>query len=99
MPKDLNGLEYPYYCVSAWVWFPDYRKENGGDYEYVTILETEDEAEAIKAFRNARVSADRLEVKIELVGEEESTFLNSKTAVEDGRPAYETDYGLKRKRK
>ena len=61
-----NGLNYPFYIVSAWEWVKDERKENGGEYDLFTLLETEDEDEAMAKANAVKISADCPEVLITL---------------------------------
>ena len=61
-----NGLNYPFYIVSAWKWVKDDGKENGGEYDLFTLLETEDRDGAIEKAKSVKISADCPEVLIEM---------------------------------
>ena len=61
-----NGLHYPFYIVSEWIWKKDEKKEAGGEYDLVVILETESWEEALAKVNEVEISADIPEVLIEL---------------------------------
>ena len=61
-----NGLYYPFYIVDAWKWVKDKRKENGGEYELFTLLETESREEAMAKAKSTKLSTDVPEVIVRL---------------------------------
>ena len=61
-----NGLNYPFYYVSVWKWIEEKRKEDGGEYWPITILETEDEGEAMSMAKSVTISPDTPQVNIRL---------------------------------
>lgn len=73
-----NGLNYPFYYITVWDWIKDSKKENGGEYEPFTFLETEDYDEAYKALENIKLSADRLQATLFLDTEEDIEWVAAK---------------------
>lgn len=84
-----NGLEYPFYIISAYVWKKNTAKENDGDYVLRKLLETEDFTEAISAFKQAKITNTRPEIKLEMDNEESVEWLNTKDET-----GYHSDYGI-----
>lgn len=61
-----NGLNYPFYTVSAWKWVEDSHNEKCGEYELFTLLETESKEEAMAKMNSVKISANLIEVILEL---------------------------------
>lgn len=73
-----NGLNYPFYTVSAWVWEKDESMEQGGEYCLVGLLDTESYDEAMAKANAVKISADCPEVRVELDDGEEVNWVGTR---------------------
>lgn len=73
-----NGLNYPYYRLQAWIWEKDPNKENGGEYNTHTLMETESFNEAFSTFSAVKLSVTRPEVQLFREDEEDCVWIGTR---------------------